>query len=72
MNLGYILFNETGRPRSGWRFTTFLFLFIFLSVLLGSAAIALLSQQPIGFGQGTVLFLLVNSSISLFLAVLLG
>jgi hypothetical protein len=72
MNLSYILFNEFGRPRSGWRFTIFLFLFIFLGLFFSSAVFALLSQQPIGFGQGTVLFFLVNSSISLFLAVLLG
>ena len=72
MNLGYILFNEFGRPRSGWRFTIFLFLFIIFGLSLGSAADALLSKQPIGFGQGSVLFLLVNSAISLFLAILLG
>ncbi len=72
MNLGYILFNESGRPRSGWRFTIFLFLFIIFGLSLGSAADALLSKQPIGFGQGSVLFLLVNSAISLFLAILLG
>lgn len=72
MNLSYILFNEFGRPRSGWRFTIFLFLFIIFGLSLGLAADALLSKQPIGFGPGSVLFLLVNSAISLFLAVLLG
>ena len=72
MNLGNILFNETGRPRSGWRFLIFLSLFIFLGLLLGSAADVLLSQQPIGYGRGSLIILLVNASISLVLAVLLG
>lgn len=72
MDLNYILFNERGRSRSGWRFLIFLSLFIFFGLLFSSAAFALLSSLPIGFGQGTVLFLLVNSSISLVLAVLFG
>lgn len=72
MNLHYILFNEQGRPRSGWRFTIFLFLFIIFGLSLGSATDVLLSDQPIGFVRGSVLFLLVNSALSLFLAVLFG
>lgn len=72
MNLKYILYNEAGRPRSGWRFLIFLFLFIFFGVLLNSAVFAALSRLPIGFGQGGVSFLLVNSSISLFLAIFFG
>lgn len=72
MNLGNILYNEAGRPRSGWRFLMFLSLFIFFGVLSGFAADALLSRLPIGYVQGSVIFLLVNASISLVLAVLFG
>ena len=72
MNLGNILYNEAGRPRSGWRFLMFLSLFIFFGVLIGFAADALLSRLPIGYGQGSVIFLMVNASISLVLAVLFG
>lgn len=72
MNLSEILYNEAGRPRSGWRFLIFLSLFIFFEVLLAAPMLALLPQLPVGFGQGTVSVLVVNSSLSLFLAVLFG
>jgi uncharacterized protein len=72
MNLSQILYNEAGRPRSGWRFLMFLSLFVFFGVLIGIAADAALSRLPIGYAPGGVLFLLVNASISLVLAVLFG
>ncbi len=72
MNLSNILYNEADRPRSGWRFLIFLSLFIFFTILFVASADALLSRLPIGYGQGSVIFLLVNASISLVLAVLFG
>lgn len=72
MNLQDIFFNQTERLRSGWRFAIFLFAFIFFGVIFGGAAGLVLSGLGIDFGSGSLLYILVSSSISLTLAVFLG
>lgn len=67
-----VFYNRYGRPRSGWRFFIFLSTFIVFSFFLGSIAVVLLSAAQVDFIQSSLLFLFVNGSISLFLAVLLG
>lgn len=67
-----VFFNTYGRIRSGWRFLIFLLLFLFFGVLFGALAHTILTRLPIGFAPGTLIYLLVNSGMSLFLALLLG
>jgi membrane protease YdiL (CAAX protease family) len=72
MILHTVFFNSYGRLRSGWRFFIFLLLFIFFSAIFGLAAHTVLAKLPIGFSPEGLLFLLVNGSISLFLALGIG
>jgi membrane protease YdiL (CAAX protease family) len=72
MNFNDIFFNEFGRVRSGWRFALFLLSFIFFGILVGGAVIGLASAAGIEFAPGTLRYILVNSSISLVLALALG
>lgn len=72
MNFNTIFFNEAGRVRSGWRFALFLVSFIFFGILLGGAVVAFFSTTGIEFSSGTLRYILINSSISLTLALVLG
>lgn len=72
-NSSIVFFNRFGRLRSGWRFFIFFSAFIFLSFLFGGVATILLNQFPgVDVSDGSLLFIFVNGSISLFLAILLG
>ena len=71
-NSSTVFFNRFGRLRSGWRFFIFLSAFVFFSFLLGGIVQLLLRQIPADTGASSLLFLFVNGSISLFLAVVLG
>ena len=76
MNFQEIFYNEAGRPRSGWRFSVFLALFLLLSVIFVVGAVAVLSNLPIGFTQGSLLYFIVpfavSAAVSIFLGWLLG
>ena len=72
MNSNDILYNQFGRVRSGWRFALFLLSFIFFGTLLGGAVVAISAAAGIEFAPGTLRYILINSSISLFLALALG
>jgi membrane protease YdiL (CAAX protease family) len=72
MNIEAFFFNQFGRLRSGWRFALFLLAFIFIGGLLGSLAVGAFSAAGVSFEPGNLLSLLVNSSISLFAALLVG
>ncbi len=67
-----IFINRAGRWRSGWRFLIFLFLFIICDVLVGAAAQFGFRHFGVDFSSGSLLFISVNSSISLVIAVFLG
>lgn len=70
MTLYTVFFNSYGRLRSGWRFLIFWLFFIFAGFLCASAV--RLVGLPLGLSSGGLLFMMVNSGISLFLALLLG
>jgi uncharacterized protein len=72
MNLNSIFFNEVGRLRSGWRFAVFVLLFMFFGAIFGGAVFSVFSALAVDFSTGTLLFILVNSTISLFLSLFLG
>lgn len=72
MQIQTIFINEFGRLRSGWRFAMFFFAFTIFGASLGAAAKILLSNLAIDFSPGSLLFILANSAISLFLAIFLG
>jgi len=67
-----IFFNQFGRLRSGWRFVIFLLLFIFFGLLFGYAAEVLFTKLAFDFSSGSVLYVLVNSSVSFATALLIG
>ncbi len=67
-----IFINDFGRLRSGWRFAIFLLAFIFIGMLLGVIADSLLGRLAIDFRQGTLLFILINSFLSLLAAIFIG
>ena len=72
MNIDSIFFNEFRRVRSGWRFAIFLLSFFILSSVLVLGAAAVLAALPIGFSQGSLLALIVPSTVTLFVAIFLG
>ncbi|HSK71036.1 MAG TPA: hypothetical protein VK892_05035, partial [Pyrinomonadaceae bacterium] len=72
MNFQDIFFNESKRLRSGWRFAVFMLGFIFFGALIGSGVIFFLSKQPVDFAPNSVLFIVVNSAISLSISLVLG
>lgn len=67
-----IFFNQYERLRSGWRFVVFLLLFAFLGTLFGYIAEVSLGTLAVDSSPGSVLFLLVNGSVSFVAAVLIG
>src|SRR5688572_15470492 len=68
----YIFFNEKGILRSGWRAAIFLFAFICSGLVLGTIAIAGLTQLGVDAPFGSTTFLVMNACISLVLALGLG
>jgi membrane protease YdiL (CAAX protease family) len=72
MNLKPIFFNENGRLRSGLRFMIFLLAFIFLANFSLLMAADVLKSLPIGFSNAGFGGFLVNSVVSLIIALFLG
>lgn len=72
MNFQNIFTNDFGRLRSGWRFAVFMLAFIFIGRLLGGIAESVFDRMAIDFRQGTLLFILINSFLSLLAAVFVG
>lgn len=72
MDFKTIFFNQAERLRSGWRFAIFSLSFIVLGAILGGAVTAFFLATPVDFSPGTLLFILVNSTVSLFVALFLG
>lgn len=67
-----IFFNSVGRLRSGWRFLIFMVLFLGFGTVFGVAARAIMISSRSEFRSGTVAYLIVNSGVSLVLALILG
>lgn len=67
-----IFVNDSVRLRSGWRFTIFIVIFLFLFDLLTITAGFILKNLPIGFDPNSLLASILTSGIGLFLAILLG
>ncbi len=72
MELKSIFVDRRNILRSGWRFTIFLVGFVVLAVALGGIVRSILTAANIPAGQGSILFLTVNSATSLFAALLVG
>lgn len=72
MNINAVIFNESGRLRSGWRFAIFLLLTTFLVVGLQVVAELILTVLPVGYSNRSFLNLVVGSSISLAAAIFAG
>lgn len=72
MNLEEIFINQKGRIRSGWRFMLFMLAFIFFGALFGGAAVGVLSALQIDYNDNSLLYMFVNHSISLVIAIVLG
>lgn len=67
-----ILFDEHGRLRSGWRACVFLFAFIFVSIIVGSAQMFAFSALKFDATHATLLVLGVTGFLSLISALSLG
>lgn len=67
-----IFLNETGRLRSGWRFSFFLLAFVFCAGVLAAAATAALGALPTGFANEILALMSINIAVTLTLAVALG
>jgi membrane protease YdiL (CAAX protease family) len=72
MVLRQLFINEFGRVRSGWRFAIFLMLFLLSSIFFELTASLLLISVGIDPGQYRLIFLAVDGSILLLLALGLG
>ena len=72
MNSVNIFYGSDGKLRSGWRFAIFVFAFVFFGLTFGTAAIAIMSvaSGPAQPGGGT--FLVINSIVSLAVALIAG
>jgi membrane protease YdiL (CAAX protease family) len=67
-----ILFDETGRIRSGWRIIAFLVVFFLFSTIFVIGEEALIGSLPIEPASAKTLYFIVNCSGLLFLALLFG
>lgn len=67
-----IFFNDAGRIRSGWRFVIFQLLFIVFGAALGETVLFLLSELPIVYESGSVLFFVVPNVILLVSSLAIG
>ena len=63
---------ESGRIKSGWRFSFFLIAFIFLSAFLVLITFETLANLPIGFSENSLLRMIAQFTITTFAAVSLG
>lgn len=72
MEINSIFCNESGRIKSGWRFSIFLIAFIFLSAFLVLITFETLANLPIGFSENSLLRMIVQFTITTFAAVFLG
>lgn len=72
MKSSYFLFDGRARLRSGWRSAIFIGLFVFGGVVLGSAAFLILGPTIASTGEGSPIALLVNSLVSLTVALAAG
>jgi membrane protease YdiL (CAAX protease family) len=72
MDLKGIFINEFGRLRSGLRFATFLGVFIFVSLVVGTFAAAILWFVDIDINSHRALFITLNGVLSLIPAIGLG
>ncbi|MGD9587774.1 MAG: lysostaphin resistance A-like protein [Pyrinomonadaceae bacterium] len=72
MKSSYFLFDAVGRLRSGWRAAIFVGLFVFGGVILGSAALIIVGPQMASAAEGSPVGLLINSLISLAVALAAG
>jgi len=72
MTIKEFFINRTKRLRSGWRFLIFLLLFLFIGGITGTLIQLILSKLGGDYSFGTFLFIAVNSSASLVIAILLG
>ena len=72
MDFNTVFFNEFGRLKSGWRFLVFALSFIALGMIIGAVVFSFFSALQVDFSPGNLLFIVVNSSISLSLALFLG
>lgn len=71
-NLNAYIFENNGNLRSGWRAGIFLFAFIFVSVTIGTATLAVFATAGIESKAGSPIFLVVNGLTSLITALVIG
>ena len=71
-NLNASIFDNNGNLRSGWRAGIFLFAFIFVSVIIGTAAQAAFVAAGVEIKAGSPLFLVVNGITLLTTALVIG
>ncbi|MBP6003011.1 MAG: CPBP family intramembrane metalloprotease [Pyrinomonadaceae bacterium] len=71
-NKNSILFDETGRLRSGWRVGIFLFAFIFFAIVLGSLGQIMIRMLAIDAVPGSPVFMVSNAILSLIPALFVG
>jgi len=72
MNVSQIFYNQIGRLRSGWRLLIFLLLFICFGGLFSYAAELVIRLRGVDFAPGSILFLAVNTFVSLAAALSVG
>lgn len=72
MTIKEIFFNQYGNWRSGWRFLIFLLLFLFLGGITGAIVQVICSRMAWDLNLRSVLFISINSVLSLTLALLIG
>ncbi len=70
--MNFLLFDKSDRLRSGWRVAIFLFGFIFVAILLGTAAKAVFTALQIDAPPKSSTFLVINAIVSLIPAILIG
>ena len=68
----FLFFDETGTLRSGFRALIFLLSFTFVAVVLGTVAQAVLAAMKIDAAQNSGLYLVVNGTLSLIPAIVIG
>ena len=72
MNSANIFYGSDGKLRSGWRFAVFVLSFVFFGLAFGTASIAIMSVAYPAVQPGGGIFLVVNSVVSLAVALIAG
>ena len=72
MDTKWILFDDRGRLRSGWRFAVFFIGFIFAAAIIGGVGVAVIYSLGVPFEPGTPTFLMANGVLMLIPALLVG